>query len=164
MPKIGLLSDSHGQVVATRAAIRTLMDAGADLILHMGDIGSEQVLDELIYDLPVHVVFGNTDWDWEPLGKYAGHLGLIVNHPVGRLEIDGRVVVFQHGHDHAAMSAALAQQVAYLCHGHTHMKRDEQIGMTRIINPGALQRAREYTVAMLDTQQDQVTFYPIDQG
>lgn len=164
MAKIGLLSDSHGRVPTTRAAMRTLIDAGAEVILHLGDVGSEQVLDELVCDLPVHVVFGNCDYDWQPLAKHAGYMGLIVDHPVGYLDINGRTLVFQHGDNRNSMAAALAKQAAYLCHGHTHMKRDEKIGVTRVINPGALQRAMEYTVAVLDTEQDQVAFYPIGSG
>ena len=52
------------------------------------------------------------------------------------------------------MDVALADGVDWLLHGHTHQVRDERIGRTRIINPGALQRARRYTVGLLDTESD----------
>jgi hypothetical protein len=54
------------------------------------------------------------------------------------------------------MRSALAQGVDYLCHGHTHVVRDERIGQTRVINPGALFRAARYTVALLDMAADRL--------
>ena len=51
-----------------------------------------------------------------------------------------------------------AQEHDYLLHGHTHVRRDERVGKVRIINPGALHRAREKTVAVLDTDTDRLTF------
>lgn len=164
MARIGLLSDSHGRAPTTRAAVGVLIDAGAEMLIHLGDVGNDLVLDALAGDVEAHVVFGNTDYDWQPLADYARQIGLIVDHPVGRLNIDGKILVFQHGDSRTAMTAALHEQATYLCHGHTHLQRDERVGMTRVINPGALQRASVYTVALLDTQADQVTFYPIGQG
>ena len=51
--------------------------------------------------------------------------------------------------------------VAYLCHGHTHATRDERLGPTRVINPGALFRARRHTVAVLDLARDEVSFLAV---
>jgi predicted phosphodiesterase len=44
--------------------------------------------------------------------------------------------------------------VDYLLHGHSHEVRDERVGRTRIINPGALCRAARYTAAILDPDAD----------
>ena len=38
------------------------------------------------------------------------------------------------------------------------VRRDERFGKTRIINPGALHRASEKTVALLDLATDQLEF------
>lgn len=169
MTQIGLLSDSHGRAATTRRAVRLLLDRGVDVIVHLGDVGSVEVIDALVEQLdaagrvdpPVHAVFGNCDWDADALGRYAASLGVSVDHPVGRLQVDGRSVVFQHGHQSAAMEQALAEQVDYLCHGHTHRTRDEKVGPTRVINPGALFRAADYTVAILDTAADRVAFFQV---
>ena len=48
MPKIGLLSDSHGRARTTRLAIQTLLDQSVEAIVHLGDIGSIEVIDELV--------------------------------------------------------------------------------------------------------------------
>ncbi len=169
MSKIGLLSDSHGRATTTRRAVQVLLEQQVQRIVHLGDIGTVEVIDALVEDLdeagrvrpPVHVVFGNTDWDGPALGRYAEGFGIQVDHPVGRLTVDDRVVVYQHGHQSASMQQALAEEVDYLCHGHTHRTRDERRGRTRLINPGALFRASRYTVAVLDAGQDELKFIEV---
>jgi predicted phosphodiesterase len=50
----------------------------------------------------------------------------------------------------------LAQEHDYLLQGHTHVRLDECVGRTRIINPGALHRAAVKTVVTLDTRADRL--------
>lgn len=151
--RIGILSDSHGRTAITARAVATLRERGAELLLHLGDIETHDVLDELAGH-PVRLVFGNCDTDEADLAGYARHLDLTVDHPVGHLVIDERRIVFTHGHLEKPMQQALRDGVDYLLHGHTHEVRDERAGRTRIINPGALFRASRYTVALLDPSRD----------
>ena len=60
--------------------------------------------------------------------------------------------------------SATEQKVDYLCHGHTHKTRDVRVDATRVINPGALCHASQCTVAVLDTDTDGLTFYPVDRA
>lgn len=169
MARIGLLSDSHGRAATTQQAVRLLIDQQIDLLLHLGDIGSLEVIDAMIEQVddngrlkpPVRLVFGNVDWDADSLARYAVSLGVDVDHPMGWLEMDGKTLVYQHGHEQARMDQALARGVDYLCHGHTHRPRNETLGSTRLINPGALFRAADYTVAVLDTDTGQVQFHSL---
>jgi len=81
---------------------------------------------------------------------------------MGRIELpDGRAFVFTHGDNAKIMQQSLEQEVAYLCHGHTHLAQDEHIRSTRVINPGALSRAAQYSVALIDTESNDLTFYPV---
>jgi predicted phosphodiesterase len=107
------------------------------------------------------MVFGNCDWDAADLGDYARHLGVTVDHPAGRLTLDGLTLAFTHGDDPLLMQRAIADRVTYLFHGHTHRTRDETVGSTRVINPGALHRAAQYTVALLDTATGRLEFVPV---
>ena len=50
----------------------------------------------------------------------------------------------------------------YLLFGHTHIRLNERDGATRQINPGALHRAAEWTVAVLDVVQDQLRFLKVE--
>ena len=126
------------------------------MLVHLGDIGTAEVIDALAVQSPdtgeqveAHLVFGNCDWEAKALARYAHDLGVIVDGLVGELSIDDKRVVFTHGHESAVMDSAIASGADYLLHGHTHLQRDDLIGQTRVINPGALFRARRHTVALL---------------
>jgi predicted phosphodiesterase len=54
---IGLISDTHGLL---RPGVHDAL-AGVDLILHAGDVGSDDVLRELAIIAPVRAVHGNPD-------------------------------------------------------------------------------------------------------
>tara|TARA_Y100000589_G_scaffold320749_1_gene351015 strand:+ start:314 stop:838 length:525 start_codon:yes stop_codon:yes gene_type:complete len=173
LAKIGLLSDAHGRGRITATAAELLVQEGARRLIYLGDVGSPEVIDALLVEhpdkpgqtIPVNLVFGNVDWDVADLTRYAKELGIQVDHPVGRMEFDdGSAMVYFHGDQSSAFDGPLHEQVRYLCHGHTHMVKDDRVGKTRIINPGALHRASSYTVALLDTQTDQLTFFPIDKS
>lgn len=160
---IGILSDSHGHAEVTGRAVRVLRERGAEVLLHLGDLGSGAVIDELI-GANARIVFGNCDWDAAGLTRYAELVGVAVDHPMGRLETAGRRIAFTHGHLPLLVRQALDERVDYLLHGHTHEVRDERVGPTRLINPGALHRARRYTAAVLDPASDAVDFIEISKS
>jgi hypothetical protein len=155
---VGILSDTHDRVDAARAAVKLLREHGAEYFIHCGDVGSEQILDVLA-GVPSAFVFGNTDWDVGGLQRYARDLNITCLAAAGNLELGGKLFHIEHGDDARTMRRALdAQTFDYLLHGHTHVKRDECVGKTRVINPGALHRAREKTVAVLDAETDLLKF------
>jgi putative phosphoesterase len=158
---VGILSDTHDRADATMLGVAALRGAGAAFLIHCGDVGSEHVLDHLA-GVPSAFVFGNNDWDKRGLQRYAEQLDVRCLGDAGELELGGKAFYVCHGDDFRAMRRALDEQrFDYLLHGHTHARRDERVGRTRIINPGALYRAREKTVAVLDTETDRLTFLPV---
>ncbi len=168
MAIIGLMSDSHGRACITQRAAEILVDGGAELLLHLGDIGGTDVIDAMLVAcadteqvVPTRIVFGNTDWDIPGLTNYARHLDVQVDHPLGRLNLGDKPLFFTHGHDASAFRQALAPSPAYVCYGHTHKAADSRRGSTRLINPGALFRTAQPTVALLDTQADELTFLKV---
>ena len=66
--KLGLISDTHGQVPN---AVHTAL-AGVDYILHAGDVGPMDVITELEAIAPVHAVLGNTDYGITLAGDATG--------------------------------------------------------------------------------------------
>lgn len=158
---IGVLSDSHGRAERTGRAVQLLRQRGAELLLHLGDIETEAVLEELAGHT-ARIVFGNCDWPVEPLTSHARRLGIEVDHPVGRLETGGKTVVFTHGHEERHLKAAIEQGATYLLRGHSHTMTDEQIGSTRMLNPGALHRASRYTVLLLDPERDEAEWIDLE--
>src|SRR4051812_19223606 len=72
---IGILSDTHDRLEAARAAVQRLRQRGAEYLIHCGDVGGQEVLDELA-GVPTAFVWGNNDWDRIALARYAEEIGL----------------------------------------------------------------------------------------
>src|SRR2546423_7081386 len=81
---IGLVSDTHGLV---RPAVHEALK-GVEIILHAGDVGGSEILDELRLIAPVRAVLGNTD----PPGMPG--LSETIN-----VEIGGLRIHVSHGHE-----------------------------------------------------------------
>jgi putative phosphoesterase len=155
---IGILSDTHDRIDNAIAGLNLLRDAGAAFYIHCGDVGGEQILDQFA-GLPAALVWGNNDWDRRSLERYAKALEIQVYPILADLELDGRRFAVTHGDDLRLVRQILERQAHdYLLLGHTHVQADQRHGRTRLINPGALHRAREKSVALLDTAGDQLRF------
>ena len=152
---LGVMSDSHGRAETTRRAVDALVGAGADLLIHLGDVGTDAVIDAMVPHTS-RIVFGNCDSNADALADHARAAGVIVDHPMGRLEVAGRRIAFTHGHLPRLLQTALAERVDYLLYGHSHQLADDREGGTRLINPGALFRAARYTAVVLDPARDRL--------
>ena len=159
---IGILSDTHDRVDAMAAGMALLRARGAEFFIHCGDVGSERVLDHLA-GVPAAFVFGNTDWDRAALTRYAKSIGVPCHNALADLDLGGKKFAVTHGDDFKLKQRLLTEQRHdYLLQGHTHLRADERVGRTRIINPGALHRAKEKTVALLDTASDRLSFLVVN--
>ncbi len=158
---IGILSDTHGRADAMANAMRLLRSRGAEFYFHCGDIGSQAVLDELS-GKPALAVWGNTD-PVQRLARYAQNIGVNVADPLGEVELAGKRFAVTHGDDYRIVQRILAEQRHdYLLLGHSHVRADQREGAVRVINPGALYRTAQKTVALLDTVADRLEFLTIE--
>jgi putative phosphoesterase len=147
--RIGILSDTHDQVVRTRTAVAALVDRGAEVLIHCGDL----TIAEVVYEcarLPCYFVFGNCDDDHESLESAMKESGGTCLDRGGVLTLAGRQIAVTHGHSLQELRRLAHLEPHYLCSGHTHRVSDEQKGTTRWLNPGALYRASIWTVMLLD--------------
>ena len=159
---IGILSDTHDRADAMKAGLDALKTAGAEFYIHCGDIGGEGCID-LLAGLPAAFIFGNNDYDRAALARYAAALNVACYGNLADLELAGKRIAVHHGDDFRLKQRLIdAQQHDYLLQGHTHLRDDRRVGRTHLINPGALHRAREKTVATLDTESDEVKFVTVD--
>lgn len=122
--RIGLISDTHGLV---RPSVHDAL-AGVELILHAGDVGGADVLDELAQLAPVQAVAGNTD------DPGAGLEREIVR------KLGGLSLHVSHGHELGSptperLLARYPEQV--LVYGHTHRPLVFREGGRLVVNPGA---------------------------
>ena len=159
---IGILSDTHDRSDACAAALRVLREAGADVYIHCGDVGSEAVLDQLA-GLKSVLVWGNNDYDIGTLTRYAEEIGIQVLGNSGRIKLAGKDFLIAHGDRAIPINDAMENQDCdYILHGHTHVRRDEHVGKTHIINPGALHRASRKSVATLEPETGALRFAFVD--
>ncbi len=120
------------------------------VVLHCGDIEDPFTVG-LFRGLTAHFVFGNNDFAKADLRKAMTMAGATLHEPYGCLELAGRQLAFVHGDDLRLLrDLERAAAFDYVFHGHTHEVRDDRVGATRVINPGALHRARPKTFAVLD--------------
>lgn len=148
--RIGIVSDSHGQASMVRRALALLAERQVELILHCGDIDDAETV-ELFSGFTTHFVFGNCDLDKAGLRRAMKTIGATIHEPFGNLELAGKHVAWIHGDNHALFrEVEHSEQFDYLFYGHTHQAEQHQTGPTLVVNPGALQRARRKTVAILD--------------
>jgi putative phosphoesterase len=102
---VGLISDTHGLLRPEAVAVLR----GSDFIVHAGDIGDPQILEDLARLAPVTAVRGNNDkgaWA-EALPETAvlqvGEAFVFVLHNVDELDLDPAAAGFQvvvAGHSH----------------------------------------------------------------
>ena len=122
---VGLISDTHGLV---RPDVHTAL-AGVELILHAGDVGGEEILDELQLIAPVRAVRGNTD----PLDDQRMPASI-------ETEIDGIRVHVSHGHEVGSPTPAKLLErydADVIVYGHTHKHLIANVGSRWVVNPGA---------------------------
>ncbi|HEX3872485.1 MAG TPA: metallophosphoesterase [Pirellulales bacterium] len=148
--RLGVVSDTHGHMGNTLAAVRMLESLEVDVVLHCGDIGSPAIV-PLFTKWPTHFVFGNVDFPEAPLTAAIQCEGLTGHGRFAELELAGQRIAMLHGDDNAKLVAAIAgQQFDLVCHGHTHQVRQERRGRTLVLNPGALYRASAHTLAIVE--------------
>ena len=165
--KSGIISDSHGQTHMLAEAIDQLKSAGAQALVHCGDIENPDHVALLTSaNIPVHLTAGNCDkYIIAELQQAA--IDYDVNFSADFVAVlieDGQFLAASHGHLQNLVAELIAgEQFPYVCLGHSHIRRNEQIGETRVLNPGSLYNPRREaaSVLLLDTKTGKTRFIEI---
>ncbi|MEE8171154.1 MAG: metallophosphoesterase family protein, partial [Phycisphaerae bacterium] len=146
---VGILSDSHGDALATARAVELLDERGAEVLFHCGDVCGTDVLDALA-GRRAHFVWGNCDQPPPAWRAYVTTIGL--KWPDGPLHVtlEGKRIALAHGHEREFEGLFRDPELDYVFFGHSHVYEDRRARFARGVNPGALHRARIKTVATLD--------------
>ncbi|WP_116865629.1 metallophosphoesterase family protein [Pseudomonas syringae] len=142
--KVGVISDTHG--LLRPEAIAALQ--GCAQIIHAGDIGSQDIVEQLTAIAPLHIVRGNNDMDADWATPIADHL---------RFDIEGWEVLLVH--DIADVPALFDDNVNLVVTGHSHKPLIEWRGDTLYLNPGSAGRRRfklPVTLAILEMNSDAI--------
>ncbi len=155
--RIGVVSDTHGQIAFTRQAISMLESCEVEQVIHCGDIGSVEIVRQFAA-WPTHFVFGNVDDNREELRQAMAGARYVCHERCGKLELGGRRIAFLHGDDMRLLNELVASEdYDLVCHGHTHVARHQMHGPTHVLNPGALYRAAFHSLALVELPELDVT-------
>lgn len=152
MPRVGVISDTHGLLrPEAKAFLR-----GSDFIVHAGDIGDASVLTELAAIAPVTAVRGNNDQGkWaEAVAEFevlqVGELLLYVLHDLSELDLDPVAAGFR-----------------IVVSGHSHRPSIEERGRVLYLNPGSAGPRRfklPIAIAELEISRDSVRARIVELG
>ena len=159
--RLGILSDTHDRLARTRSAVELLRAEGAEVLFHCGDLTGPEIV-PICGVLPCYFVLGNNDADDVPaLQRAMVAAGAVCLGWYGEVTLAGKRVAVTHGHLTSDVRRLLAARPDYLLSGHSHRSSDRRDGPTRRINPGAIHRASEFSVALLDLATDELRFLPV---
>ncbi len=148
--RIGVISDTHGHLANTMAAVRMLESLEVQAIVHCGDIGSPEI-PKLLAAWPAHFVFGNCDGERDELRAAIEQAGMACYGRFGNLELAGRRIALIHSDDAKLFRHVITSgQYDLVCYGHTHQADQRWEGKTLVLNPGALYRATPHSLAVVD--------------
>lgn len=146
--KIGIVSDTHGYF---DPQLRSIF-AGVEAILHAGDVGSMEILDELRAIAPVHAIAGNVDAP--ELGQPPslrldfGDCGIEMLHilPVPQSEVEAWGGAVLRGGQASARSErflrAFDPSTRVVIFGHSHQPCLVNLGDRLFFNPGSAGKKR----------------------
>ncbi len=158
---IAVLSDTHDNRNAIRKALGLAHDRGAAEVIHCGDLTSAAMM-YLFRGWTMDYAEGNMDRDAAEIRAAVDRLG--AGSSCGaelHLERDGVRIAVMHGNRAERLARAVESgKFDFIFHGHTHRRRDERIGRTRVVNPGALGGAAtgKYSFCLLDTASAEIEF------
>ena len=133
--KVGIMSDSHDNMVKIKEVVDIFNKEKIDLLLHAGDFVSPFTARELRnIQCPFFGVFGNNDGDRLFLLQQFQEIGPIYPEPY-KAEIDGKKIIMFHKDD-IITDLARSNQYDLIIYGHTHRAGYYQNGKTTVINPG----------------------------
>ncbi len=138
--KVAVFSDSHDNIPGLERALQDANAAGAEILLHCGDLVAPFIMDRLgkYFAGPIHIIFGNNDADLRLLQVTASGYPQITLHGIyAEVEADGRTIAMIH-YPEPALRIAQSGQFDLVCYGHNHDKKVEQINSCILANPGEI--------------------------
>lgn len=153
--KVGVIADTHTtlkNVEKLKAFLENVMN-DVDIIIHAGDIKSEEALEVLKNFKNIVIVRGNNDNE--------GELANLKDKEI--LNLEGYKIGVTHGDGpyKATLDNALqkfeGEEIDILIFGHSHKSYVDTQGNTLILNPGSPSRRRKerwYSYIVLDLRED----------
>ncbi len=162
MVLVGVISDTHDNLSNTRKAVKIFVDAGVDIVLHLGDIVAPFTLMALAHGLEgirVVGVYGNNCGEKLGLQRVAQGLGIELYEPPHELVIGGKRILMVHGYGSPDMTKSIVYSLArggewdIILYGHTHARDRLFVNGRLVLNPGEAAGVLEKpSIALLDVE------------
>jgi putative phosphoesterase len=158
--KIGIISDTHDDMRNLQVALDRLRAQNVVAIFHCGDVCGPKIV-RALEGFDVWIAQGNMDRHKgleQAVEEIAGRTRFAWLH---KPTLNGYSLAIIHGDNEEVLGNLITSgNYAYVFHGHTHHRRDQTIGRTCVINPGALggTRKRCYSFCILDLAAGSVRF------
>jgi putative phosphoesterase len=160
--RIAVVSDTHSRYQTVETVVALLRQRDIERVLHCGDIEDADTV-WLFEGFDAHFVFGNCDLERASLRQAVHAIGGALQEPFGSVEWEGRRIAWMHGDNKRLLRDVEASgHFDYLFYGHTHEAEEHQSGPTRVVNPGALHRARPKTFVLLDLESGEIESVPVE--
>jgi hypothetical protein len=160
---IGIISDTHDNTTNIQKAVKIFRKNNVDFVIHLGDVVAPISLG-FFEGLKLKVIQGNCDGDPEGMKKRLISMNSEFLGKEKVLLIEGKTFYLAHGNNEDRLLRAIkSNKYNYVLHGHTHIKRDDRFGKTRVINPGNhyLYHKQNHFIALLDVKTDNLKFVKI---
>jgi uncharacterized protein len=143
--KVCIVSDSHDRAEALDGAVRQAAAAGAQAVIHCGDlIGGHTLRQAVRAGLPMHLIHGNNLGDAQTLHRLARDSGGTLHYhgQDARIELAGRRIFVVHYPEYGHAMACTGDWDLVCC-GHSHAAEVAQVanvkgGKTWLVNPGTV--------------------------
>lgn len=135
MKKVLVISDTHGRTKNLDKILPLVQPL--DQLLHLGDVGNDEIYIETVAECPCCFVAGNNDF-YSDLPRERV------------IKLHGVSIFMAHGHCHYVnarkdfiASAAVQRGAKVALFGHTHVPFCEEINGVLVANPGSLSLPRQ---------------------
>jgi uncharacterized protein len=161
--KIAIISDIHDQLHNLTWVLKELSHREYHHTFLLGDYCSPFIIKKLCeLTSPINAVWGNNDGDKQTnlsVAKEHAHPFVFASTDFDDVLIDNKKYFITH-YPHLAENAAFTGKYDAVFHGHTHVRRNDTVNNTPVINPGklAVYPNDEFSFALFDTETKNTEF------
>ncbi len=154
--KIGIIADTHDNLLAIDKAVKRLNVERVELVLHAGDyVAPFSVLRFKPLKAKLIGIFGNNDGDHQFLKKRFKEINAEIRGKFAEVVVEGVKIAMVHGDDLELLESLIGtESYDVVVHGHSHEAKIYRKGKTLVINPGEVfgYLSNKSTVALFNTQ------------
>lgn len=144
MMLIGVISDSHDDIINVKQAIKIFNEFRVDYVIHAGDYiypGIVLEFKNLHKNAKFVGVLGNNDGEKMGIAASFKSIGGELKGDFGEINLDNEIFGIYHGTNEDLKRSLIHSNYydIFIC-GHTHKKDNRKINKTQILNPGSVHR------------------------